>query len=101
MSRKIPDSEYEKTLSFRLKRWLDGTKDAFVNTVEMEEQKEFHEDDTTVINREIERQQRLYRLYDLADNWGISGFEKLYRIFCVCFCIFLVVMLLIAVSYLT
>ena len=100
MSRKIPDSEYEKTLSFRLKRWLDGTKDAFVDTVEMEEQKEFREDDTTVINREIERQQRLYRLYDLADNWGISRFEKLYRIFCVCFCLFLVVMLLIAVSYL-
>ena len=100
MSRKIPDSEYEKTLSFKLRRWLDGTKDAFVDTVEMQEQKEFHEDDMTVMNREIERQQRLYRLYDHANNWGISGFEKLYRIFCVCFCIFLVIMLLIAVSYL-
>ena len=38
MSRKIPDKEYEKTLSFRLKRCLDGTKDEFVDTVDMKEQ---------------------------------------------------------------
>lgn len=100
MSRKIPDNEYEKTLSFRLKRWLDGTKDPFVDTVEMKEQKEFHEDDTTVINREKERRQRMNRVYDLANNWEINGFERLYRIFCVCFCLFLVAMLLIAVSFL-
>lgn len=100
MSRKIPDKEYEKTLSFRLKRWLDGTKDPFVDTVEMKEQKEFKEDDTVVINREKERKQRLNRVYDLANNWEVSGFRKIYRIFCVCFCIFLVAMLLIAVSYL-
>ncbi|MDE6664124.1 MAG: hypothetical protein K2K46_12405 [Lachnospiraceae bacterium] len=100
MSRKIPDKEYEKTLSFRLKRWLDGTKDAFVDTVEMKEQEEFKEDDTVVINRTKERQQRMARVYDLANNLGISGFNKLYRIFCVCFCLFLVLMLLIAVSFL-
>lgn len=100
MSRKIPDKEYEKTLSFRLKRWLDGTKDVFTGTVEMKEQEEFKEDDTVVINRTKERQQRMARVYDLANNWGISGFNKLYRIFCVCFCLFLVLMLLIAVSFL-
>lgn len=100
MSRKIPDKEYEKTLSFRLKRWLDGTQDAFTGTVEMKAQEEFKEDDTVVINRTKERQQRMARVYDLANNWGISGFNKLYRIFCVCFCLFLVLMLLIAVSFL-
>ncbi len=100
MSRKIPDKEYEKTLSFRLKRWLDGTKDVFTGTVEMKEQEEFKEDDTVVINREKDRQRRMARVYDLANNWEISGFNKLYRIFCVCFCLFLVLMLLIAVSFL-
>lgn len=100
MSRKIPESEYEKTLSFRLKRWLDGTKDSFVDTVEMQEQEEFHENDACVINREKERRQRINRVYDLANNWEISGFEKLYRVVCACFCIFLVAMLLIAVSFL-
>ena len=100
MSRKIPDKEYEKTLSFRLKRWLDGTKDVFTGTVEMKEQEEFKEDDTTVINRAKDRQQRMARVYDLANNLEINGFNRLYRIFCVCFCLFLVLMLLIAVSFL-
>lgn len=100
MSRKIPREEYEKTLSFRLKKWFDGTKDPFVGTVEMKPQQEFVEDDSVVIMRKKERQQRKERVYDLANNWGVNGFEKVYRIFCACFCIFLVVMLLIAVSYL-
>lgn len=100
MSRKIPKQEYEKTVSFRLKQWLDGSKDAFVGTVEMKPQEVPQEDDTTVINRKEERIQRIARIYDLANNREVSGFEKLYKIFSACFCIFLVAMLLIAVSYL-
>lgn len=100
MSRKIPEKEYEKTLSFRLKQWLDGTKDSFTGVVEMKPQKEFIEDDDAVIKREKERKQRREHVYDLANNWEVNGFEKLYKVFSGCFCIFLVVMLLIAVSYL-
>lgn len=98
MSRKIPDKEYENTISFRLRRWLDGTKDPFVGTVEMKEQEEFHEDVIDAIKREKEKKQRLNRVYDLTGNWEVSGFKKLYTIFGVLFCAFLVVMLLIAVS---
>lgn len=100
MSRKIPEKDYEKTVSFRLKQWLDGTKDSFVDTVEMKPQEEFKEDDTDVIKRDRERRQRLERVYDLANNWEVSGFQKLYKVFCILFCLFLVAMLLIAVSYL-
>ncbi len=100
MSRKVTEKEYEKTFSFRLRQWFDGTKDPFVGTVEMKPQEEFTEDDNTVITREKERKQRRERVYDLANNWSVNGFEKLYKIFSGCFCIFLVAMLLIAVSYL-
>ena len=100
MSRKVTEKEYEKTFSFRFRQWFDGTKDPFTGTVEMKPQKEFTEDDNTVITREKERKQRRERVYDLANNWSVNGFEKLYKIFSGCFCIFLVVMLLIAVSYL-
>lgn len=100
MSRKVPKQEYEKTISFRLKQWLDGENDTFVGKVEMKPQEEIHEDDNVVINRKKERRQRMERIYDLANNWEVSGFEKLYKIFSACFCIFLVAMLLIAVSYL-
>lgn len=100
MSRKVTEKEYEKTFSFRLRQWFDGTKDPFTGTVEMKPQEEFTEDDNTVITREKERKQRRERVYDLANNWSVNGFEKLYKIFSGCFCIFLVAMLLIAVSYL-
>ena len=100
MSRKVPKQEYEKTLSFRLKQWLDGSKDAFVGTVEMKPQEMPHEDDSVVINRNEERRQQREQIYDFSRNWKVSGFEKLYKVFSACFCIFLVAMLLIAVSYL-
>ncbi len=100
MSRKIPDSEYEKTLSYKLKSWLDGTKDAFVGTVEMKPQPDFCEDEETLIKREKEKKQRKERVYDIANNIEINIFKKFYSVFCVAFCLFLVTMLLIAVSYL-
>ena len=100
MSRKVTEKEYEKTFSFRLRQWFDGTKDPFVDTVEMKPQEEFTEDDETVAEREKDKKQRRERVYDLANNWKLNGFEKFYKIFSACFCIFLVAMLLIAVSYL-
>lgn len=99
MSRKIPKQEYEKTLSFRLKQWLDGTKDFYVDSVEMKPQEEFHEADSVINDRTEERKRRMEKIYDLTNNWEVAGFQKLYRIFCVLFCIFLVFMLLSAVSY--
>ena len=44
MSKRVPKRNIEKTFSFRLKQWLDGTKDPFLDTVEMKPQKEFRED---------------------------------------------------------
>lgn len=100
MSRKIPDREYEKTVSFRFKKWFDGDKDPFVGAMEMQPQEKFTESSTDVIKRDEEKRQRLEKVYDLANNWEVSGFEKLYRIFSAVFCFFLVAMLLIAVSFL-
>lgn len=100
MSRKIPDREYEKTLSFHLKRWLSGENDSFAGKLEMRPQKEYKENDTDVIRREIEKRRRLTRVYDLTNNTEVMGFEKGYKLFSALFCVFLVMMLLIAVSYL-
>lgn len=99
MSRKIPEQEYEKTLSFRLKQWLDGTKDFYVDNVEMKPQKEYREEESVIQDRTEERKRRMEKVYDMANNWEVAGFRKVYRFFCVVFCIFLVFMLLSAVSY--
>lgn len=100
MSRKIPRHEYEKTLSFRLKQWFEGTKDPFLNTVEMKPQTERQKDEDIDWKRKREKRQRIEAIYDLAHNWEIRSFQKFYKVFSGLFCLFLVAMLLIAVSYL-
>lgn len=100
MSRKIPESEYQKTFSYRFKQWLDGTKDPFVDTLEMKPQKKFHESRKHMAERKSEHRKRMKHVYDLGKNKEIKLFDVLYRLFCTIFCIFLVLTLLTAVSQL-
>lgn len=100
MSRKISDEKYEKTLSFRLKRWFDGTKDPFLDTVEMKPQKEFRETKEVKEQRTKEKQELMERVYDRNHNKEILMFRKLYRVVSVLFCLCLVTVLLVAVSFL-
>lgn len=100
MSKKVPREQYEKTFSYKFKRWLDGTKDPFLDTVEMKPQEEFREDMETVERRNRDRKRNAERVYDLEHNAGLRVFQRVYKIFAVLFCVFLVVMLLAAVSWL-
>lgn len=100
MSKRISDERYEKTKSYRLKQWLDGTKDPYLDAVEMREQKPFKEDKKLVEKRKKETQRRFARLYDVEHNAEMRIFRKIYRVFSVLFCVFLVLMLLTAVSHL-
>ena len=100
MSRKIPEQQYEKTISYRFRQWLDGTKDPFLGTVEMKPQKEFHEDDTAVEKRKEEKKEIFARVFDTEHNAELRMFRKLYRLFSVLFCIGLVFVLLTGVSHL-
>lgn len=43
MSKKVPKKAYEQTFSYRVKRWLDGAKDPYLDVVEMKPQMEFKE----------------------------------------------------------
>ena len=54
MSRKVPEEQYKKTRSYHLRQWLDGTKDPFLDTVEMKPQQEFKEDTTVTRQRSEE-----------------------------------------------
>lgn len=100
MSKKVPENEYKHTLSYRLKQWLDGTRDSFLDTVEMKPQKPFEEDKKTVIARKKEEKRRFEKVYDMKNNPEVRFFRRAYKVFSVLFCLFLVSMLLIAVSYL-
>lgn len=98
MSKRLSEEEYRKTRSFRLKQWLDGTKDPFLDTVEMKPQKEFEEEQEKVRERSEEKERLLERVYDLEHNAEMRIFQRVYRVFSVIFCVSLVLMLLIAVS---
>ncbi len=98
MSRKIPEEEYRKTLSGRFRQWLDGTKDPFLGEVEMKKQEPFREPEQVVRRRKQDRKLLTERVYDLEHNMEVRIFQRFYKIFSVLFCIFLVVMLLTAVS---
>ena len=98
MSKKVPEEKYEKSLSYKLKQWFEGTKDPFLDTVEMKPQKEFSEDKATLRKRAEERKKLKERIYDTRHNSEVLVFTKFYRVASVLFCICLVAMLLAAVS---
>lgn len=98
MSKKLPQEQYQKTVSYRLQQWLKGTKDPFVGNMEMKPQKLYRERAEQIERRREDTESVFRRVYDRKHNAKVRFFEKLYRVFCVLFCIFLVLMLLTAVS---
>ena len=99
MSKKVSPEIYEKTISFRFKQWLDGTKDPFLDQMEMKPQKLEKPKETE--KEKVEEQKLLKeKVYDIEHNTEVRIFKKIYTVFSVVFCILLVTMLLSAVSYL-
>ncbi|MBP5197457.1 MAG: hypothetical protein J6033_00235 [Lachnospiraceae bacterium] len=98
MSKKIPRSDYEKTVSFHFKRWLSGTDDTFAGKVEMKPQTVKRKNNAEIMEREIAKKDLRERVYDLANNRELKWVGKLYNCFAVFFCLVLAVMLLFAVS---
>ncbi len=100
MSKKLSDERYEKTISYRFKRWLAGTKDPFLDVVEMKKQEEIRLDQEESRARGEEKKNIFERVYDVEHNARIRLYQKIYRIFSVIFCISLVFILLTAISHL-
>lgn len=100
MSKKVPQEQYEKTISYKFRQWLNGSKDPYLDTVEMKPQIPFCETESERLQREEDNQQLAKKVYDLEHNAEIRLFGKMYKVFSVIFCLFLVTMLLIGVSYL-
>lgn len=98
MSRKVPKKEYEKTFSGRFKRWLEGAEDPFLDHVEMRSQNPFLETEEAKKRREEDEELLKEKVYDLENNLEVRIFRRFYHGFGILFCIFLVVMLLAAVS---
>ena len=98
MSRKVPQEQYEKTLSYKLKTWLEGSRDPYLDNLEMKPQSPRMEDENTQKRFLADKRRERDRIYDTKHNREMVFFNKLYRIFSFLFCILLVSMLLIGVA---
>ncbi|MDO4976587.1 MAG: MnhB domain-containing protein [Eubacteriales bacterium] len=96
MSKRVSDEKYEKTLSFRFKQWFEGSKDPYLDVVEMKKQEERPQ----IQRHEQEERTILERVYDIEHNAKMRLFQKIYRVFSIVFCISLVFILLAAISHL-
>ncbi len=100
MSRKKPAAEYQKTFAFRFFRWLSGSKDPYRGEVEMQPQKEFQPDPEAALRHEKEHDAILDKVYDSERNMEMKLFRKLYYGTSILFCLFLIALLLVTISWL-
>ena len=98
MSKKVPREQYEKTISYKLKTWLEGSRDLYVGNLEMKPQSLRQEDEATQQRLQEDRKRVRAHVYDTENNQGIAFFKKLYQVFSLLFCVLLVSMLLIGVA---
>ena len=100
MSRRKPNEEYDKTMAGRFFGWLSGSKDPYLGQVEMQAQAEKVLPSETIIERMREAQMRRDKVYDPETNTLARLFHKIYTTSAILFCIALVGVLLVTVSYL-
>lgn len=100
MSKLRSKEEYEKTRAFRFFRWLSGSKDSYVGEVEMQVQKETVLPEETIIERMRESEIIRDKIYDEEQNKFARVFHKIYITVAIIFCIALVGVLLLTVSWL-
>ena len=102
MSRKKTAEEYRKTIGYKFFTWLNGEKDLYLNEVEMKIQKEELSEnrDQTIHERMREKKIIIDKVYDVDHNTELKLFSNFYKIISIIFCITLITVLLITVSYL-
>jgi multicomponent Na+:H+ antiporter subunit B len=100
MSRKRDQLEYEKSWAYRFWRWLGGSKDPYIGSVEMQVQKEH---DLSEEQRDEFNRQRLLRSADRMEkleNQQLTRFMGVYKVLGVVFCLALIFLLVLTISYL-
>ncbi len=100
MSKLKSQKDYEKTFAFKFKRWLSGTKDPYLDEVEMKVQHHKKETGESITERMRDRNTYLEKVYDAKTNKKLHYYTVLYRIVSVIFCVLVALLLLYTVSWL-
>lgn len=81
-------------------RWFFGEEDTLIGKVEMKAQPEYEQKEGEIRELMEERAQLREQIYDVRDNTKLKLFHKMYNIAAVIFCITLISILLVNVSWL-
>lgn len=100
MSKLKSKEEYEKTFSYKFSNWLKGSKDPYIDEVEMKVQHHRKETEAGITERMRDRHMYMEHTYDAKNNKKLLLFAKLYRIVSVMFCVIMALLLLYTVSWL-
>lgn len=100
MSKLKSQDEYEKTSSFKFWRWLEGSKDPYVGTLDMQVKEEFTESDEAKKKRERDAQLLHEKVFDIDNNKELKVFGVIYRISAVILCVCIIAALILCASYL-
>lgn len=81
-------------------RWFYGEKDTLLDRVEMKPQKEYKPKDGEIRELMEEKEMLREQIYDVEDNRKLKFFEKIYHIAALIFCVALISIMLVTVSWL-
>ena len=100
MSRLIPEEEYNKKLSNRLRQWLRGERDLYLDTMEMKPQDTYEPNERLLKKHKRDQDRVLKNVYDTEHNVNYKRFFRFYKIAAILCCIALISILMVAVSHL-
>ncbi|MCR4705268.1 MAG: hypothetical protein K5641_04315 [Lachnospiraceae bacterium] len=99
MSRKKTDEQYNKSFASRFFRWLNGEEDPYIGVVEMKPQKEPEGILEAKSRHKEEVFYKIQHIYDIKHNRQYRKFNALFNFSSIVFCIILVAVLTMAISY--
>lgn len=81
-------------------RWFYGEKDTLIDRVEMKPQKEYKPKEGEIRELLAEKETLREHIYDVSDNYKLKIFRRMYHIAAVIFCLTLITIMLMTVSWL-
>jgi len=100
MSRLIPEKEYNQKKLTRLKKWVMGERDSYLGNMELHEQEEDVLSPKELKKHQLDQEHVIELVHDTEHNKIYKRFFRFYKATAVVCCVALILILLVAVSYL-
>ncbi len=100
MSKKISEEEYKNRLLVRMRGWISGEKDPYLDNVEIVPQQEYIPNEKKLRRYRRDHDKVIDRVYDIEHNPIYRFFQRFYRAAALICCLLLITILLVEVSYL-